>query len=46
MGLVANGIYVLENHVAFTSGAQTDADIDKILEVSEMVLREIKRCQT
>jgi len=45
-GLVANGIYVLENHVAFTSGAQTDADIDKILEVSEMVLREIKRCQT
>ncbi len=45
MGLVANGVYVPEHHVAFTSGAHSDADIDKILEVSEMVLREIKRRQ-
>lgn len=45
MGLVANGVYVPEYHVAFTSGAHSDADIDKILEVSEMVLREIKRRQ-
>jgi len=45
MGLVANGVYVPEHHVAFASGAHTDADIDKILEVSEMVLREIKKRQ-
>lgn len=45
MGLVANGVYVPEHHVAFTCGAHNDADIDKILEVSEMVLREIKRRQ-
>ncbi|GAI04518.1 unnamed protein product, partial [marine sediment metagenome] len=45
MGLVANGIYIPAYHVAFTSGAHTDADIDKILEVSEMVLREMKKHQ-
>lgn len=45
MGLVANGVYIKTHHVAFTSGAHTDADIDKILEVVEEVLREIKRHQ-
>jgi glutamate-1-semialdehyde 2,1-aminomutase len=45
MGLVANGVYVPEHHVAFTCGAHNDADIGKILEVSKMVLREIKRRQ-
>lgn len=45
MGLVANGVYVPEHHVAFTCGAHNDADIGKILEVSEMVLWEIKRRQ-
>jgi len=46
MGLVANGIYVPEHHVAFTTGAHTDADVDKILEVSKMVFTEIKKRQT
>jgi len=45
VGLLANGIHVLENHVAFTSGAHTDADIDRVLEVSEMVFGEIKKHQ-
>jgi len=45
MGLVANGVYVPEHHVAFTCGAHNDADIGKILEVSEKVFREIKRHQ-
>ncbi len=42
-GLVANGVYIPEYHIAFTSGAHTDADIDKVLAVSETVLREIKK---
>ena len=43
MGLVANGIYVTPFHLGFTNGAQTDEDIDRILEVSEYVLSQIKR---
>ncbi len=43
MGLVANGIYIPDYHVAFTSSAHTDADIDRILYVSETVLKEIKK---
>jgi len=42
LGWVANGIYIPGVHTVFTSAAHTDADIDKILEVSEEILREIK----
>ncbi|MFC1903899.1 aspartate aminotransferase family protein [Chloroflexota bacterium] len=42
-GLIANGIHIPDNHIAFTSGAHTDADIDRVLEVSEGVFREIKK---
>ncbi len=44
-GLVANGVYIPEHHVAFTCGAHTNADIDKILEVAEKVFSEIKKRQ-
>jgi len=46
MGWVANGIHCPPIHVLFTSGAHTDVDIGKILEVAEMVIREIKKHQT
>jgi len=42
-GLVANGVYIPENHVAFTSAAHTDADVERILAVSRTVLEEIKK---
>ncbi len=42
MGLVANGIYVTPFHLGFTNAAQTDGDIDTILDASERVLKEIK----
>ena len=45
LGWVANGIFCSPGHEALLSGALTDADIDKIIEVSEMVLREIKKHQ-
>ncbi len=43
MGLVANGIFVTPFHLGFTNGAQTDEDIDRVLEVSKYVLTEMKR---
>ena len=46
MGLVANDIYCPSFHVMFLCGAHTDTDIDKILDVSKDVLREIKRHQS
>jgi len=46
MGLVANGIYCPPFHLGFTSGAHTGADIERILEAAEMVLREIKKHRT
>jgi len=45
MGWEANGIHCPPFHLGFTSGAHTGDDIDKILEVAEMVLREIKMHQ-
>lgn len=42
LGLVANGVFVPPMHLAFTNAAHTDTDIDKVLEVSEQVLRQIK----
>lgn len=43
LGLLANGVHVPSLHLGFTNGAQTDADIDKVLKVSEYVLSEIKK---
>lgn len=43
MGLLANDIYVKPFHVMFMSGAHTDADINGILEVSEMAIQVIKK---
>ena len=42
MGLVVNGIFVAPFHWGITSGAMTDADVDRILEASEEVLKEMK----
>ncbi|MEE9399691.1 MAG: aminotransferase class III-fold pyridoxal phosphate-dependent enzyme [Dehalococcoidales bacterium] len=44
-GLVANGVYIPEHHFGVISGAHTNADIDKILSVSEIVLKEIRKRQ-
>ena len=45
MGWEANGIHCPPFHLGFTSGAHTGDDIEKTLEVAEMVLREIKARQ-
>jgi len=45
MGWEANGIHCPPFHLGFTSGAHTGDDMEKILEVAEMVLREIKAHQ-
>lgn len=45
LGLTANGVHIPEYHVAFTSGAHTETDIKKILDVAEKVLTEIKKAQ-
>jgi glutamate-1-semialdehyde 2,1-aminomutase len=45
MGWEANGIHCPPFHLGFTSGAHTGDDIDKVLEVAEMVLQEIKAHQ-
>ena len=42
MGLVANGLYVTPFHLGFTNAAQTDEDIDRVLDISGHVLEEIK----
>ena len=44
-GLVANGTYIPDYHYASISAAHTDDDVTQILDVSEMVLKEIKRLQ-
>jgi glutamate-1-semialdehyde 2,1-aminomutase len=44
-GLVANGVYIPDYHFAAISAAHTDDDVAKILDVSEKVLKEIKRLQ-
>lgn len=46
MGLVVNGVYVAPFHWAITNGAMTDDDVDRILEVSEKILKEMKRHQS
>ena len=42
MGLVANGLYVTPFHLGFTNAAQTDEDIDRVLDIFGHVLEEIK----
>jgi len=42
MGLIANGIYMPPGHAASTCFAHTEADIDYILEVSKMILGEMR----
>jgi len=45
MGLIVNGVYVAPFHWAITNGAMTDDDVDRILEGSEKILKEMKRHQ-
>ena len=45
MGLEANGVHIPVNHLAFTSAAHNDGDIEQILQVAEKVFREIKKHQ-
>jgi len=45
-GLVANGVYIPDFHFASISAAHTDDDVDQILAVSGIVLKEIERLQT
>jgi glutamate-1-semialdehyde 2,1-aminomutase len=37
LGLLANGIFITTYHLALTNGAQTEADIDRVLEVAGAV---------
>lgn len=45
MGLIVNGVYVAPFHWAITNGAMTEDDVDRILEISEKILKEMKRHQ-
>jgi glutamate-1-semialdehyde 2,1-aminomutase len=42
MGLIANGIYMPPLHAAVTCFAHAEGDVDRILEVSEKVMREMQ----
>jgi len=42
LGLVVNGVHILENHVGFTSGAHTDSDVEKILSAAKTVFDVLK----
>jgi glutamate-1-semialdehyde 2,1-aminomutase len=42
LGLLVGGVYLAPSHPGFTSAAHTEADVGRVLEVSERVLREIK----
>ncbi len=42
LGLLADGVYLTPSHPGFTSAAHTKGDVDRVLEVSERVLRDIK----
>jgi glutamate-1-semialdehyde 2,1-aminomutase len=43
LGLLAGGVYLAPSHPGFTSAAHTEADVERVLEVSERVLAEIAR---
>jgi glutamate-1-semialdehyde 2,1-aminomutase len=42
LGLLLGGVYLAPSHPGFTSAAHSEADVGRVLEVSEQVLREIK----
>jgi glutamate-1-semialdehyde 2,1-aminomutase len=42
LGLLLGGVYLAPSHPGFTSAAHTEADVGRVLDVSERVLREIK----
>jgi glutamate-1-semialdehyde 2,1-aminomutase len=41
LGLVANGLYITPYHLGFTNAAQTDEDIETVLETARRVLTQI-----
>ena len=41
LGLLAGGVYLTPSHPGFTSAAHSEADVQRVLEVSEQVLSEI-----
>ena len=42
LGLVAHGIYITPYHLGFTNAAQSQTEIDRVLEVCERVMETIK----
>jgi glutamate-1-semialdehyde 2,1-aminomutase len=42
LGLLLGGVYLAPSHPGFASAAHTEADVGRVLDVSERVLREIK----
>jgi glutamate-1-semialdehyde 2,1-aminomutase len=42
LGLLLGGVYLAPSHPGFTSAAHTEADVQRVLEVSERVLAQIK----
>ena len=42
LGLVAHGVYITPYHLGFTNAAQTQSEIDEILDVCQTVLEIIK----
>ncbi len=42
LGLVAHGVYITPYHLGFTNAAQTQSEIDEILDVCQTVLETIK----
>jgi glutamate-1-semialdehyde 2,1-aminomutase len=42
LGLLVGGVYMAPSHPGFTSAAHTEADVGRVLDVSERVLGEIK----
>lgn len=41
LGLLAGGVYLAPSHPGFTSAAHTEADVERVLDVSERVLADI-----
>jgi glutamate-1-semialdehyde 2,1-aminomutase len=42
LGLLLGGVYLAPSHPGFTSAAHTEEDVERVLETSEQVLRDIK----
>jgi glutamate-1-semialdehyde 2,1-aminomutase len=43
LGLVANGIYITPYHLGFANASQTEAVIDRALEIAEMVFTQMRQ---